>query len=310
MRKILLLWAILLVTGLSAWSQSRQISGQVTDRTTNETLIGVSVVVKGSNQGTQTDIDGKYHLSVPTASGAIVLVFRSVGYKQQEVILGNQQTINIKLESESRQLNEVVAIGYGTVKRGDLAGSVASVSARDLKDNPSNSLAEVLEGKLAGVQITVSQGSPGADADINIRGRNSITQSGAPLYIVDGVQVENALNVLSPQDIASIDVLKDAASTAIYGARGSNGVVIITTKGGKNTNGKITIGYNFFIGVQKLAKKLSVMNPYDFVEYQYERFRLTNDSSSLDRFTRVGNNFDTIKKIIEIHLSLIGKTKL
>ena len=294
MMKNLLFMAVLLLFSTVLYAQSKVVSGIVTDNTTGEPLIGVSVVLKGSTIGTQTDVSGKYNLTVTVNAGTI-LVFRTIGYTKNEVAVGSQAIINVKLQSETQQLNEVVAIGYGTVKRGDVAGSIASVSAKDLKDNPSNSLAEVLEGKLAGVQITVSQGAPGADADINIRGRSSITQSGAPLYIVDGVQVDNALSILNPQDIANIDVLKDAASTAIYGARGSNGVVIITTKGGRNTNGKFTVGYNAFFGIQKLANKLEVMQPYDFVEYQYERFRLTNDSSSLDRFTRVGNNFDTIK---------------
>jgi TonB-dependent starch-binding outer membrane protein SusC len=274
------------------------ITGRVVDDQ-GEPLPSASVSVKGTTIGTQTDLDGKFKLNITGKANAI-LVIRFVGFKTQEIPVNGKTVFTIKLISESKQLNEVVAIGYGTVKRGDLSGSVTSVGAKDLKDNPSNSLAEVLEGKLAGVQVTVSQGAPGADAEINIRGRNSITQSGSPLYIVDGVQVENALNVLSPQDIASIDVLKDAASTAIYGARGSNGVVLITTKGGKNTNGKFSVSYNALVGVQKLAKELSVMSPYEFVEYQYERFRLTGDSTSLDRFTRTGSNFDTIKNYLNV----------
>jgi TonB-linked SusC/RagA family outer membrane protein len=294
MNKFLLQLGILLFLCGMAFAQTRQVTGQVTEKGSKDPLPAITVLVKGAGGGTQTDMNGNFKLNVP--NGAVTLIFRSVGYKTQEVAVSTTETkVTPVLEPDAQQLNEVVAIGYGTVKRGDLSGSVTSVAAKDLKDNPSNSLAEALEGKLAGVQVTVSQGAPGSDADINIRGRNSITQSGSPLYIVDGVQVENALNVLAPQDIANIDVLKDAASTAIYGARGSNGVVLITTKGGKNTNGKFTVNYNFNGGIQKLAKELSVMNPYDFVEYQYERFRLTGDSASLDRFTRIGSNFDTIK---------------
>jgi TonB-linked SusC/RagA family outer membrane protein len=294
MNKFLLQFCLLFFLCGTAFAQTRQVTGQVTEKGGKDPIPAVTVLVKGAKGGTQTDLNGNFKLNVP--NGAITLVFRSVGYKTTEIAVpGSQTSVNVSLDADATQLNEVVAIGYGTVKRGDLSGSVTSIAAKDLKDNPSNSLAEALEGKLAGVQITTSQGAPGSDADINIRGRNSITQSGSPLFIVDGVQVENALNVLAPQDIATVDVLKDAASTAIYGARGSNGVVLITTKGGKNTNGKFTVTYNVNVGIQKLAKELAVMNPYDFVEYQYERFRLTNDSTSLDRFTRIGSNFDTIK---------------
>jgi TonB-linked SusC/RagA family outer membrane protein len=294
MNKFLLQVCLLLFLCGTALAQTRQITGQVTEKGSKDPIPAATVQIKGTSGGTQTDLSGNFKLNV--TSGTVTLVFRSVGYKQVEVVVPpSQNKVTIVLDIDARQLNEVVAIGYGTVKRGDLSNSVSSIGSKDLRDNPSNSLAEVMEGKLAGVQITVSQGAPGAEADINIRGRNSISQSSSPLFVVDGVQVDNALNVLSPQDIASIDVLKDAASTAIYGSRGSNGVVIITTKGGKNTNGKFTVSYNAFVGVQKLANKLEVMNPYDFVEYQYERFRLTNDSSSLTRFTRLGSNFDTIK---------------
>lgn len=293
MRKFLLLFAILLILRAVAWSQTRQITGSVTETTTREALIGVSVVVKGSNQGTQTDIKGNYRLSVPAASGTI-LVFRSVGYKPQEVKLTNQSAVNIQLESASQTLNEVVAIGYQTVRRRDLVGAVSSVTARDLRDNPTLSAAEALQGKLAGVQVTVTDGQPGASADVYIRGRTSITQSGSPLYIVDGVQLDNALNVLSPQDIASIDVLKDAASTSIYGARGSNGVVIITTKGGTNTNGKSTITYNNTFAIQQLPKELSVMSPYDFVQFQYERSKITADTSVISRYYRTGDPYSKI----------------
>jgi TonB-linked SusC/RagA family outer membrane protein len=295
MNKFLLQLCLLLFLCGTALAQTRQITGQVTEKGSKDPIPAATVQIKGTSGGTQTDLSGNFKMNVP-ASGTVVLVIRSVGYKSIEVAVpAGQTSVSATLTIEAQQLSEVVAIGYGTVKRGDRAGSVTSIGAKDLRDNPSNSLAEAMEGKLAGVQITVSQGAPGSDADINIRGRNSITQSGSPLFIVDGVQVENALNVLAPQDIASIDVLKDAASTAIYGARGSNGVVLITTKGGKNTNGKFTVTYNANAGIQKLANKLSVMNPYDFVEYQYERFRLTGDSASLSRFTRLGSNFDTIK---------------
>ncbi|MVN21342.1 SusC/RagA family TonB-linked outer membrane protein [Mucilaginibacter arboris] len=275
MRKILLLWGILLVTGLSAWSQSRQITGTITEKSTKEPLIGVSVVVKGTTVGTQTDVNGRFKLSVPANA---VLTIRYVGYKPQEISVGSRNEINAALENDAVQLNEVVAVGFATVRRRDLTGSVSSVTAKDLKDIPLNSAGAALAGRLAGVQVNQSEGSPDAQIQIRVRGGGSITQDNSPLYIIDGIQVENGLSNISPQDIESIDVLKDAASTAIYGARGANGVVIITTKGGHEM--KTTVSYNAFVGINKLAKELAVMSPYDFVVYQYERNRFTADSTN------------------------------
>jgi TonB-linked SusC/RagA family outer membrane protein len=290
MKKVLLQTLLLLFLG-SAWAQTKTISGKVTDEK-GDPLPGASITVKGTVTATSTANDGTYRLSVPGTQS--VLVFSFVSYKAREITVGNQSLINLSLEPDAKLLNEVVAIGYQTVNRRDLVGAVSSVTAKDLKDNPTLSAAEALQGKLAGVQITIADGQPGAPADIYIRGRTSITQSGSPLYVVDGVQVDNALNVLSPQDIASIDVLKDAASTSIYGARGSNGVVIITTKGGKNTGGKTTVTYNNSMAIQKLPKELDVMKPFDFVEYQYERSKITGDSTFVTRFVRNGDPYSKV----------------
>ncbi|MES2277381.1 MAG: TonB-dependent receptor [Bacteroidota bacterium] len=290
MKKVLLQTLLMLFLA-SAWAQTRTITGKVTDEK-GETLPGVNVRLKGSNTGVATTSDGSYRISVFDQKS--VLVFSYVGYKSTEVTVGTRIQINISLESDSKLLNEVVAIGYQTINRRGLTSAVSSITAKDLRDNPSLSAAEALQGKLAGVQVTVSEGAPGAPSDIYIRGRTSITQSGSPLYIVDGVQVDNAINVLSPQDIESIDVLKDAASTSIYGARGSNGVVIITTKGGKDTGGKTSINYNNSISVQQLPKELSVMSPFEFVEFQYERARITGDTSVISRYYRTGNPWSTV----------------
>lgn len=290
MKKVLL-QTLLLFFLSSAWAQTRTVTGKITDEK-GEALPGANVKVKGSPTGAVSITDGTYHISV--LNDQSVLVFSFVGYKPKEVKVGSQTKIDISMEPDAQQLNEVVAIGYQTVRRRDLVGAVSSVTAKDLRDNPSLSAAENLEGKLAGVQITVSDGQPGAPADIYIRGRTSITQSGSPLYIVDGVQVDNALNALSPQDIASIDVLKDAASTSIYGARGSNGVVIITTKGGANTNGKTTVTYSNSFAIQKLPKELSVMSPFDFVEFQYERAKITGDTTVISRYYTTGNPWSKV----------------
>lgn len=236
MKKILLLFAVCFICqSMIVRAQNKVVKGVVVDKTTKQIITGVSIFVKGTKSGTQTNTEGKYTITIPPV-GNPVLIFRSVGYKSQEIPLGNKTQLDIQLESDATIL-EVVSIGYQKVSRRELTGAVSSITAGDLKNNPTLSAAEAIQGKLAGVQVVVSEGQPGAPVDIYIRGRNSITQSGSPLYIVDGVQIDNALNVLSPQDIESIDVLKDAASTAIYGARGANGVIIVTTKGGKNTGG-------------------------------------------------------------------------
>jgi TonB-dependent starch-binding outer membrane protein SusC len=262
-------FVMLLFSFTTAMSQSKTVSGHVTSGA-GEPLTGVSVSLKGTKTVTATNASGDYSISVP-AHGNAVLVFSYVGSKSQEITVGNRNVVDVTLQTTASTLNDVVVVGYGTVRRKDLTGSVSSVSAKDLKDIPINSAEEALAGRLAGVQVTGSEGSPDAQVQIRVRGGGSITQDNSPLYVVDGIIVDNALSTLSPQDIETIDVLKDASATAIYGARGANGVVIITTKGGHK--GKSTISYNGLVGVQKVPHELSVMNPYEFVLYQYERSR-------------------------------------
>ena len=212
-----------------AWSQTRQITGRVLSDSSSSGLPGVNVTLKGTRTTVATSSNGRYAITVP-ANGSVVLVFSSVGYGSQEVTVGNKATADVTLVSSSNALNDVVVIGYQSVRRRDLLASVSSIGAKDLKDIPITSAAEALNGRLAGVTASTSQGSPDADVRIRVRGGISITGDNSPLYIVDGVQVENALNTIAPQDIQSIDVLKDASATAIYGARGANGVIVITTK--------------------------------------------------------------------------------
>ncbi|GAA4749835.1 TonB-dependent receptor [Flavisolibacter ginsenosidimutans] len=251
----------------------------------SQPISGVSVTLKGTKTTTVTGNNGGYSIAVPD-KGA-VLVFSSVGYSANEVSVGQRSTVNVTLNTASNAMNEVVVIGYQAVRRRDLLASASTLGSKDIKDVPLNNTAEVLQGRLAGVQITMSEGAPGADAIINVRGRGSITQTSEPLYVVDGVPTDNALSLLNPQDIESINVLKDAASTAIYGSRGANGVVVITTKGGRNTNGKTVVAYNGFVGVQKLAQEIPMMNAYEFVRYQWERAQWLADSS-ITRY--VGSN--------------------
>ena len=257
----------LLATQLHA--QGKEITGVVTSGENKQPLPDVSVSVKGTSNNTRTDAQGRYRITITGDAGT--LVFTHTGFTRTESVINGRTAIDIELSAEVKDLEDVVVIGYQTVKRRDLLSSVSSVGARDLRDITINSTSEALTGRLAGVQITQSEGSPDASAVIRVRGGGSITQDNSPLYVVDGMQVENALSVLAPQDIQSVDVLKDASATAIYGARGANGVVIITTKSGRNM--ATQVNYNGQVGVRRLANKLEVMRPYDFVKYQYERTR-------------------------------------
>tara|TARA_R110002050_G_scaffold300779_1_gene472593 strand:+ start:14213 stop:17710 length:3498 start_codon:yes stop_codon:yes gene_type:complete len=244
--------------------QSKTISGRVTD-SSGAPLPGVTVVIKGTVKGTITDVDGSY--SLPSVPGDGTLVFSFVGMKTQEVAVSGQSIIDVVLAEDAIGIEEVVAIGYGTVRRKDLTGSVASVSGNILKDIPVTSAAQAIVGRIPGVQVTKTEGSPDADIKIRIRGGGSITQDNSPLYVVDGFPVDN-INDIAPTDIESIDVLKDASSTAIYGARGANGVILITTKGGFDGKGKVS--YNMYFGVKDITKTLDVLDPYEYVYWQYE----------------------------------------
>ncbi len=278
----------------SFFGQGRQVTGKVTD-SDGIPLQGVNVVPQGSRSGVQTDQSGDFSITV-TGTGNVTLTFSSAGYISRTVTADPSRPITVNLQSDVRELEDVVVTGYQTIRRRDLTASVSSIKASDLKDIPVNSAAQALAGRLAGVQITGTEGSPDAEAVIRVRGGGSITQDNSPLYIIDGIQVEDALSVLSPQDIASVDVLKDASATAIYGARGANGVVIITTKKGRNQ--KTTLSYNGLVGVSQLANKLGVMNPYDFVIFQYERSRGgTADMNSFLNTYGVFEDLDLYKSV-------------
>nr|WP_121269210.1 TonB-dependent receptor [Pedobacter schmidteae] len=294
MKRFLQVFIVLLHLASISFSQqqSRTISGKVMSQAEDELLPGVSVAVKGPQTiATSTDVNGAFKLTVPS-SGEITLVFKYLGYKPREVKVSDEKDLAVRLQPEAYMLNEVVTIGYKTLQRKDITGAVASVNARQLKDIPVNSAAEALAGRLAGVQITSNEGMPGADVRVLIRGGGSITQSNSPLYVIDGVQVEDGLSSIAPTDIESVEVLKDASETAIYGARGANGVVVVTTKGGKEA--KTRVSYDGFVGLAQLQNKLEVMSPYDFVLRQYERSRgLTNTEAAFEQvygtFANIGN---------------------
>ncbi len=267
--------------------QRKKVSGKVTDAS-GESLPGVSVVVKKTNIAVLTDAKGNFLLeNVPENS---ILKFSFIGMKTQEVEMKGKSVFNIELEDAAIALDEVVAIGYGTARKRDLIGSVSSVSGSTLKDIPVSSAAQAIVGRMAGVQVTKTEGSPDAEMKIRIRGGGSLTQDNSPLYIVDGFPV-TTINDIAPTDIATIDVLKDASSTAIYGARGANGVIIITTKGG--FEGKAKVSYNMYYGMKQITKTLKVLNPYEYVLWQKE---LTFDPF-FDGYFGIFKDFDVYKQM-------------
>lgn len=261
-----LLWiALFIISPLTLWAQQRTIKGSVSDEF--GPMAGVAVVETGNNMnGTATDADGNYTIGV--SSSAKTLSFSYVGYETQKIEIGNRTQINVTLNESSVMLDEVVAIGYAKVKRKDLTGSSISVSSEDLKMAPVTSAAQALAGKAAGVNVIKQSGAPGSDIQITVRGGTSITQGTEPLYIVDGFQMDNGLQNIDINDIENIDIMKDASATAIYGARGSNGVILITTKSGKS--GKTEVSYNGFVSFDYLGKKLDLLNTEEYVKYQYE----------------------------------------
>ena len=243
------------------------ITGAVSD-TTGKPIPGVRVQLKGTITASSTNGDGKYLITVP--QGDEVLVFSSIGFQTQEVTLAGRKTVDIVLQESVSQLDEMVVIGYGSTTKRDLVGSVGSVNMEDIKKAPVRSFEEALAGRVAGVQVTSVDGQPGSAINIIIRGANSITGTNAPLFVIDGFPIENPdNNTLNMNDIESIETLKDAAATAIYGARGSNGVIIVTTKSGKE--GTAVVSYDGSYGNQRVIQRIGVFDSYEFVKYQFER---------------------------------------
>ncbi|MDR1407481.1 MAG: SusC/RagA family TonB-linked outer membrane protein, partial [Tannerella sp.] len=246
-----------------AQQSGRRITGTVTDAN-GETIIGANILEKGTTNGAVTDIDGHFSLNIKERA---TLVVSYIGFKSAEVNVGNQQTLTIRLTEDSQALEEVVVIGYGTQRRSDVTTAVSSVSADNLRDRSSVNFGEALAGQVAGVMIQQINGMPGGEGlAIRVRGTGSITSSTDPLYVVDGYPMEDAaLNLINPSEIETIQILKDASSTAIYGSRGANGVVIITTK--KGQSGKPTVKMNAYVGFQQVEKKVEMMNRDQYVQW-------------------------------------------
>lgn len=278
--------ALLVLFTLFVGSLSAQtIKGNVKD-SNGEPVIGATVLEKGTkNNATVTDIDGNFSIKL---TGNNPLQISYIGMKTKTVETAGKSTINVKLEDETTNLEDLVVIGYGSVRRKDLTGSVATVNSEALAAVPVASVTEALTGKMAGVQITTTEGSPDADVKIRVRGGGSITQSNDPLLIVDGFPVES-ISDIPATDIEDITVLKDASSTAIYGSRGANGVILVTTKSGKS--GKVNVSYNAYYSWKKVAKKMDVLSPYDYAKWQYELALLKNEND-LSSYTDYFGNYE------------------
>lgn len=279
-----------------AQSARGPVSGKITTADDGEALVGATVSEKGTTNGTTTDADGNFKINV---SGNATLVVSFIGYVAQEISVNNRKTINVALKSDQQQLQDVVVVGYGTQRKKDLTGSIVNLTSKDLVPVPSaTSVDQMMQGKVAGVQIAQTSGAPGGNVNVVIRGISSITGGNSPLYVVDGYAIGtggggsdlstfasnsysasgianssstnriNPLSTINPADIESIQVLKDASATAIYGSRGANGVVIITTKRGKQ--GKPTISFEHSTGIQELAKKVKLLSPQQYAEYVAE----------------------------------------
>ena len=263
--------AFLILSMFCLVSFAQSVKGVITDNT-GEPVIGANVLVKGTTNGTITDFDGNY--TVSGVKNSDVLVISYIGYLTQEIKINGQKEINVVLKEDSKTLDDVVVIGYGTVRKKDLTGSVATVSSEKLTAVPVASATEALTGKMAGVQITTTEGSPDAEMKIRVRGGGSITGDNTPLFIVDGFPVES-ISDIPASDIEDMTVLKDASSTAIYGSRGANGVILVTTKSGKE--GKVKVSYNAYLSTKKIAKTLDVLGAKDYANWQWELALLKNN---------------------------------
>ncbi len=271
---------------MSLFAQNMRITGTVVDKT-GEPVPGVNVSIKGTTTGTITTIDGVYNIEAPSTSQ---LLFSFVGFLSQTIDINSQTTINVTLREDLKDLDEVVVVGYGSTKARDLTGAVSSIKADELGEQPAVSIDQALQGKVSGVTISQNSGAPGGGISVRVRGITSLTGSNEPLYVVDGVPIDgnsgndsfnfssmggesgqtkvSALSTINPSDIASIEVLKDASATAIYGSRASNGVILITTKSGKD--GKSTISYDGYYGIQEVTKTIDVMDLPQYAQYLNE----------------------------------------
>lgn len=280
--------ALVCLTPLWAFSQHITVTGTVQDEA-GDPLIGATVQQKGSSNGIATDIDGNFKLNVPRNA---TLVVSYVGYTTQSVAVDGRTSITITMKENSEVLDEVVVVGYGQMKRSDMTGSVVSVGDAAIKKSVPTSIDQVLQGRAAGVNIQANSGTPGASTSIRIRGINSLNATNQPIFVIDGVVIDSAtddessnpLSSINPSDIVSMDILKDASATAIYGSRASNGVIMITTKRGQAGNATVT--YDGYAGWQEMPKKYDMLNLREYAmhhNYRANELNLLDPSSAFVR---------------------------
>ena len=261
--------ALLSVLAVGAFAQSKTVSGTVLDKT-GESVIGASVVVKGTTNGTITDFDGKFTLQNVPDNGTIQVSF--VGYKTVDIQVKGQSTVKVILEEDTETLDEVVVVGYGVVKKSDVTGALTKVSEKQIKERPVQNALQAMQGKAPGVDITTNS-RPGELGDVRIRGNRSITADNDPLYVIDGIpMVAGSIADINPNDVESMEILKDASATAIYGSRGANGVVLITTKKGKV--GKVSINYDGTVTFSKIHSMTDWMDSGELIDWKRQALSL------------------------------------
>ena len=279
-------------------AQTVQLKGTVKDAKTGELLIGVNIIVEGSQTGTVTDLDGNFVISAP-ADGTLKISY--IGYKTQQVKFSGQKMLDIQLESDSKTIDEIVVVGYSVQKKRDVLGAISKVGSNELSKIPVASAQQALQGRIAGVNVAAQTGAPGAPISVRIRGVNSIGLGNEPLYIVDGIPIEGALNNIPPGEIETMTVLKDASSAAIYGSRATNGVILITTKSGKSGDARIT--YNTQIGFQTHGRLTKMATTDQYIKLYNEAATADNKGSIVQRSLIEGNwvkDFPNVSHIDEI----------
>ena len=281
-RAALLALLFVCLVPLSSLAQTIQLTGTVTD-TKGETLIGASVLEKGTTNGCITDIDGNFALTVATNA---TMVISYVGYVAQEIPLNGQKVLKVTLKDDTEMLDEVMVIAYGTTKKESFTGSAEVIKSEKLKERPVANVTKALDGMVAGVQTTSGSGQPGSGSSVVVRGYGSINSSQSPLYVVDGVPYDGNISAINPNDIETMTVLKDASAGALYGSRGANGVILVTTKSGKE--GKLSVSYNAYYSWKKMAKTLNTLSATDYVKWQRE-YALLRDNES--KFTSLFGNW-------------------
>ncbi len=306
--KQVILLMLFILTSAFSFAQQRNVSGTVVDNSTGQPIPGVNVLIKGTVTGTSTDGNGKYQVNLSSSENT--LIFSFVGYEAQEITVGNKTVINVRLSESFQQLEEVVAIGYGVQKKRDITGAITSVSSEMIETTPVKDVMSVLQGRASGVQVVSNSGAPGDGITVTVRGYSTLNSGNSPLYVIDGVPVEsnslsqlngweahglNPLADINPQDIESMEVLKDGASTSIYGSRAANGVILITTKRGKSGEGKVSV--NLQSGVSTITRFLSVLNAQQYRDIIIDAYNNYNDYVGSEYYKNYNWNYNLLDSL-------------